>query len=77
MFINKTWSLEQLIDEYQRLQYSLTQVSKPIGRMLLGMYLDLGFQQTIVCYIVFQMFKMGAGFTDVMFLLMDIVVIKY
>lgn len=73
-FDNEPCATEQAIIEYRRLELSLRLVARQSGKMLLAMYLVFGLQQFIESYILFQMIKMGMGFGDVMFLLMDITV---
>ncbi len=73
-FENKPHATKQAISEYQRLELALRLVAKPTGKVLLIMYLVFGLQQFVESYVLFQMIKIGMGFNDVMFLLMDLLV---
>ncbi len=66
------YPIEKIIQDYKTLHLATSMVGGKVCNILIIMYLAMGVQQTVESYVLFQMIKMGMGFKDVMFLLLDI-----
>lgn len=66
------YSMEKTLQDYRYLVLASRLVGKHACLLQMVMYLITGIQQTVESYIFFQMIRLGAGGTDLTFLLLDL-----
>ncbi len=66
------YSIEKIIQDYKTLHLATSFVERKLRNILLVMFLVMGVQQFMESYFIFQMIKMGLGFQDLFFLILDL-----